>query len=129
SLIVRGVTKAFGDVDVLRDVDLAVEDGSTLALLGPSGSGKSTLLRIVAGLTPPDAGSVHLGADDVTARPVHRRGVGVVFQDQALFPHLDVAGNVGFGLRMAGVDRRERTERVRDALGLVGLAGYERRDP
>ncbi|HSP04902.1 MAG TPA: ABC transporter ATP-binding protein [Acidimicrobiales bacterium] len=129
SLIVRGVSKAFGDLAVLREVDLAVEDGTTLALLGPSGSGKSTLLRIVAGLEQPDAGSVHLGDADVTGRPAHRRGVGVVFQDQALFPHLDVAGNVGFGLRMAGVDRRERAERVRDALGLVGLSGYERRDP
>lgn len=129
SLTVRNVTKAFGELAVLRDVDLAVDDGSTLSLLGPSGSGKSTLLRIVAGLTPPDAGSVHLGADDVTDRPAHRRGVGVVFQDQALFPHLDVGGNVGFGLRMARIDRGERAERVRDALGLVGLSGYERRDP
>lgn len=129
SLTVRNVTKAFGGLAVLRDVDLAVDDGTTLSLLGPSGSGKSTLLRIVAGLAPPDAGSVHLGADDVTDRPAHRRGVGVVFQDQALFPHLDVGGNVGFGLRMAGVDRRERAERVGDALGLVGLSGYERRDP
>lgn len=129
SLTVRGVSKAFGDLTVLDGVDLAVEDGSTLALLGPSGSGKSTLLRIVAGLDQPDAGSVHLGSDDVTHRPAHRRGVGVVFQDQALFPHLDVAGNVGFGLRMAGVDRGERSVRVADALGAVGLSGYERRDP
>jgi len=129
SLTVRGVSKAFGALTVLDGVDLTVEDGSTLALLGPSGSGKSTLLRIVAGLEQPDVGSVHLGGDEVTHRPAHRRGVGVVFQDQALFPHLDVAGNVGFGLRMAGVDRAERSVRVRDALGVVGLSGYEHRDP
>lgn len=129
SLELRAVTRSFGEQSVLRDLDLAVGDGSTLALLGPSGSGKSTLLRIIAGLERPDAGSVLLGGEDVTARPVHRRGVGVVFQDQALFPHLDVGGNVGFGLRMAGVDRRARRERVREALDLVGLPGYEGRDP
>jgi thiamine transport system ATP-binding protein len=129
SLEVHGVSKAFGDHAVLRGVDLDVDDGSTLALLGPSGSGKSTLLRIVAGLEHPDAGSVLLAGEDVTGRPAHRRGVGVVFQDQALFPHLDVAGNVGFGLRMAGVGSGERARRVSDALELVGLPGYERRDP
>lgn len=129
SLSVRGVAKAFAGRDVLRDVDLDVADGSTLALLGPSGSGKSTLLRIVAGLEQPDAGTVSVGELDVTNRPAHARGVGFVFQDQALFPHLDVAGNVGFGLRMAGVGRAERHRRVGEALELVGLPGHERRDP
>jgi len=129
SLEVRGVAKAFEGRTVLGEVDVDVADGSTLALLGPSGSGKSTLLRIVAGLESPDAGRVVIGGDDVTTRPVHRRGVGVVFQDQALFPHLDVAGNVGFGLRMARVDRVERRRRVAEALALVGLPGCEHRDP
>jgi thiamine transport system ATP-binding protein len=129
SLEVRDVSKAFGGQAVLSGVDLAVPDGTTLSLLGPSGSGKSTLLRIIAGLEAPGSGTVLLARDDVTGEPVHRRGVGVVFQDQALFPHLDVAGNVGFGLRMAGVERRERARRVADALALVGLPGHEHRDP
>jgi thiamine transport system ATP-binding protein len=125
----RGVHKSFGAQPVLDGIDLRVDDGTTLALLGPSGSGKSTLLRIVAGLERPEDGTVRLGGEDITTRPVHRRGVGVVFQDQALFPHLDVAGNVGFGLRMAGVERAEQSRRVAEALHLVGLPGYEGRDP
>ena len=123
------VGKAFWGRAVLADVDLHVADATTLSLLGPSGSGKSTLLRIVAGLERADAGTVHLGGRDVTDVPAHRRGVGVVFQDQALFPHLDVAGNVGFGLRMAGVDGRARQRRVAEVLELVGLPGHEGRDP
>lgn len=128
-LELAGMSKTFGGLPVLSSVDLAVDDGSTMALLGPSGSGKSTLLRLVAGLDVPDAGTVRLDDRDVTAVPAHRRGVAVVFQDQALFPHFDVAGNVGFGLRMAGVGRADRARRVSAALEMVGLAGYERRDP
>jgi thiamine transport system ATP-binding protein len=129
SVSVRDVAKRFGEDVVLDGVTLDVADGSTVALLGPSGSGKSTLLRIIAGLESPDAGHVLLGGADVTGRPVHERGVGFVFQDQALFPHLDVAGNVGFGLRMAGVAAAERGRAVAETLELVGLPGYERRDP
>lgn len=129
SLEVRGVTRAFDGRPVLRGVDVDVAEGTTLSLLGPSGSGKSTLLRIVAGLERADAGTVRLGGVDVTGVPAHERGVGVVFQDQALFPHLDVGANVGFGLRMAGVRGDERQRRVADALALVGLPGCERRDP
>ena len=129
SVSVREVRKRFGEESVLDGVTLDVEDGTTLSLLGPSGSGKSTLLRIVAGLERPDHGRVRLGGEDVTDRPVHRRGVGFVFQDQALFPHLDVAGNVGFGLRMTGVAARERAHTVAETLELVGLPGYEHRDP
>lgn len=129
SLEVRGLAKAFDGEPVLRDVDLTVADGSTVALLGPSGSGKSTLLRLVAGLDHPDGGCVLVGGTDVTTRPAHTRGIGLVFQDQALFPHLDVAGNVGFGLRMAGIGLAERRRRVGESLELVGLPGYEGRDP
>ena len=128
-LEIRQVAKRFGDVPVLDRVDLDVADGCTTALLGPSGSGKSTLLRIVAGLEQPDRGEVHIGDENVSGRPPHHRDVGFVFQDQALFPHLDVAANVGFGLRMHGVDRGERRRRVAEALELVGLAGFEHRDP
>lgn len=128
-LSLRGITKSFGDTPVLRGIDLDVPDGTTLALLGPSGSGKSTVLRIVAGLETADDGEVILDGRDVTGVAAHRRDVGVVFQDQALFPHFDVADNVGFGLRMASVRDDERRRRVAEALELVGLPGYERRDP
>ncbi len=113
---------------ILEQVTLDVDDGERLALLGPSGSGKSTVLRVVAGLRRPSTGRVLLGGRDVTGVPVHRRGVGLVFQDAALFPHRDVAGNVGFGPRVAGLPADERTARVAEALELVGLSGTERRD-
>ena len=113
---------------ILDDVSIDVAEGERLALLGPSGSGKSTALRVVAGLLRPSAGRVLLDGRDVTSVPAHRRGVGLVFQDAALFPHRDVAGNVGFGPRVAGLSQAERDLRVREALELVGLAGTERRD-
>jgi thiamine transport system ATP-binding protein len=113
---------------ILDDVSVDVADGERLALPGPSGSGKSTALRVAAGLLRPSTGRVLLDGRDVTGVPAHRRRVGLVFQDAALFPHRDVAGNVGFGPRVAGLPRDEREARVRDALELVGLAGTERRD-
>ena len=109
-------------------VSLHVEPGTVLALLGPSGSGKSSLLRAVAGLERPTAGSVTWDGEDVTGVPAHRRGFGLMFQDGQLFPHRDVAGNVAFGLEMAGVDRARRRARVAELLELVGLGGFERRD-
>ena len=96
-------------------------------MLGPSGSGKSTLLRVVAGLQPPTTGRVLLDDRVMTGVPPHRRGVGLVFQDAALFPHRDVAGNVGFGPKVAGLDEHARRSRVTEALELVGLAGAENR--
>ncbi|HEY6532267.1 MAG TPA: ABC transporter ATP-binding protein [Acidimicrobiales bacterium] len=128
-LRVEGLTLRFaGSARAALDrVELDVDPGEIVAVLGPSGCGKTTLLRVVAGLTAADAGRVTLDGRDLTAVPVHRRGVGLMFQDYALFPHRDVGGNVEFGLRMAGKDDVERRARVSEVLGLVGLAGWERR--
>ncbi len=118
---------AFGERAVLAGASLALAAGEIVALLGPSGSGKSTLLRVVAGLERPAAGRVRIDGVDVTGLAPHRRGVGLVFQDDLLFPHLDVAGNVAFGLRMAGLLRAARAARVDELLALVGLEGFGRR--
>jgi thiamine transport system ATP-binding protein len=126
-LDVVDVTVRFGDRVVLDSVDLHVDAHEIVALLGPSGSGKSTLLRVIAGIVPADGGRVMLDGVDVTHTPTHRRSIGMVFQDEQLFPHMDVAANVGFGLRMAGVDKRERAARVAGLLELVGLTGFGER--
>ena len=123
-LAVDDVTVRFGERVVLDAVDLHVAAGEIVALLGPSGSGKSTLLRVIAGIIPADSGRVVLDGVEITHTPTHRRSIGMVFQDEQLFPHMDIAGNVGFGLRMAGVDKRLREERVAQLLQLVGLAGF-----
>ena len=123
-LAVAGVTVRFGSRTVLDDVGLGVGDGEVVALTGPSGSGKSTLLRVIAGLEVPDAGRVTWDGVDLERTPPHRRGFGFVFQDEQLFPHLDVAGNIAFGLRMAGADRATRSARVAELLDLMGLAGF-----
>jgi len=123
SLQLDGLTKRFGSVVAVDDVRLTLAENETVALLGPSGCGKSTLLRLVAGLERPDAGRLLLDGRDVTLTPPQRRDVGMVFQSYALFPHLDVAGNVGFGLVEGGVPGRQREQRVAELLELVGLAG------
>ena len=125
----RGVTKSFGAVDAVKDVTLEIAEGEFLTLLGPSGCGKTTLLRLIAGFEQPSGGSVWLGGMDVTDQPPYRRPVNQVFQSYALFPHLTVAENVGFGLRMQRVPSAETAERVRQALELVSLAGLDARRP
>ncbi|MFH9724465.1 ABC transporter ATP-binding protein [Streptomyces sp. NPDC017254] len=122
-----GATVRFGERAVLDAVDLEVEEHEIVCVLGPSGSGKSTLLRAVAGLQVLDSGRVLLGGADQSGVPVHRRGVGLMFQDHQLFPQRDVGGNVAFGLRMRGEGKAERTERVRELLDLVGLPGAQAR--
>jgi thiamine transport system ATP-binding protein len=114
-------------VTVLSDVSVALRAHEVVALLGPSGSGKSTLLRVIAGIIVPDRGRVLVHGVDVTERPTHLRGVGMVFQDNQLFPHLSVHDNVAFGPKMTGVARAERSERASRWLGRVGLAGFEDR--
>ena len=126
-LRVDDITVRFGNRTVLDRRSLTGARGTTTALLGPSGSGKSTLLRVIAGLLVPDAGTVHIDGDDVTALPPHRRGVGMVFQDDVLFPHLDVAGNIGYGPRARRTPRTDVAARVTELLALVGLDGFERR--
>ena len=123
-LVVGDVVVRFGSRTVLDRVRLTVDRREIVALQGPSGSGKSTLLRVIAGLLPPDEGTVHLDGRDVTPLPPHRRGIGLVFQDDQLFPHLDVETNVEFGLRMQRVPAAERRQRVDELLELVGLAGF-----
>ena len=121
-LRIDDVTVRFGERAVLDGVHLTVGGGEVVALLGPSGSGKSTLLRVIAGLLAPDGGRVFIDGSDVTTVPTHRRGVGLVFQDEQLFPHRDVSANVGFGLRMQGWERDRAHRRVAELLELVGLA-------
>jgi thiamine transport system ATP-binding protein len=123
TLTVEGVTVRYGDAVAVDAVSLAVPDGAIVAVIGASGSGKTSLLRAVAGLEPCTTGTVRWDGEDLAAVPPHRRGFGLMFQDHALFDHLDVAGNVGFGLRMQRTPRGERTARVDAMLDLVGLAG------
>ncbi|MGI9647712.1 MAG: ABC transporter ATP-binding protein, partial [Acidimicrobiia bacterium] len=122
-----GLTKRYGATTALDTVDLTVAAEETVAVLGPSGSGKSTLLRLIAGLDTPDSGTISWEGTDLTSVPVHARRFGLMFQDYALFPHRDIAGNVGFGLRMAGRSQREVARRVDEVLELVGLPGTGRR--
>ncbi|MFT4773438.1 MAG: thiamine transport system ATP-binding protein [Candidatus Azotimanducaceae bacterium] len=127
-LRVEQIGVRFDTIEVLREATLTVERAEVVALLGPSGSGKSTLLRVIAGILRPDSGSVWIGTDDITLLPAHQRGVGMVFQDNQLFPHMSTIDNVAYGLRVAGVGKVERHERGAAWLDRVGLAGFERRN-
>jgi putative spermidine/putrescine transport system ATP-binding protein len=126
---VVAVYKAYGDVQAVDGVDLLIHAGEFFTLLGPSGSGKTTTLRLIAGFERPDSGRILLGGDDVTAVPPYARDVNTVFQDYALFPHLSVAGNVEYGLRVKKVSRRERKRRAAEALEMVRLGAHGERRP
>jgi putative spermidine/putrescine transport system ATP-binding protein len=121
--------KRYGDVLALADVDLVVRAGEFFTLLGPSGSGKTTLLRLIAGFERPDVGRIELGGSDVTQLPPYARNVNTVFQDYALFPHMTVAQNIEYGLRVRRVPRAERREKVGRALEMVRLPGLGGRKP
>lgn len=123
------VTKTFGEVVALKELDLEIKEGEFLTLLGPSGCGKTTTLRLIAGFIEPTAGKIYLGGDDVTALPPQHREIGMVFQDYALFPHLTVYDNIGFGLKERGASKREIESRVKELLDLVLLPGVEDRYP
>lgn len=126
-LVVEDVSFAVGTKQILREVSVEAQPGETLAVLGPSGCGKTTLLRIIAGLERPNTGRVMFDGEEVTGVPTHRRAFGMMFQDFALFPHLDVQQNVEFGLRRSKLTKSGRRRRVLELLELVGLSGYATR--
>jgi spermidine/putrescine ABC transporter ATP-binding subunit len=123
------VTKRFGAITALDDVSLMVARGELMTLLGPSGCGKTTLLSLVAGFLIPDSGEIAIAGRRMTELPAYRREIGIMFQNYALFPHMTVAANVGYGLRMRRVAKAEIARRVGEALALVKLAGLEDRKP
>jgi putative spermidine/putrescine transport system ATP-binding protein len=126
---VERARKTYGDVVAVDSVDLEVAEGEFFTLLGPSGSGKTTTLRMIAGFEQPDTGTITLGGEDITHRPPYARDVNTVFQDYALFPHMTVAENVGYGLKVKGVGRRERASKVEEVLRMVRLDGFGPRKP
>ena len=123
----RGVHKAYGDTVAVDTVDLSIASGEFVVLLGPSGSGKTTILSMLGGFVEPTVGSILIDGEEMTGVPAARRPTVTVFQDYALFPHMNVATNVGFGLEMRKIDRPSRQRRVEEALSLVGLEGFGRR--
>ena len=125
---IRGLTKRYGDFYALDSVDLEIKSGEFLTLLGPSGSGKTTLLMAIAGFNRPDLGSIRFGETEMILTPPHRRDVGMVFQSYALFPHMTVAENIAFPLKLRGVSPDECAERVTEALETVQLSGLGERD-
>ncbi len=125
----QNATKKWAGAVGVDDVSLSIAKGSFVVLLGPSGCGKSTTLRIIAGLEQPDQGRVLIGGRDVTGEPPSKRSISMVFQSYALFPHLDVAENIVFGLKVRGTPKAEREQRLQTALMRTGLKGYEHRKP
>lgn len=129
SVVARNLSLSYGSTPVLRDINLTVEPGEFFALLGPSGSGKTTLLRLIAGFQRPHSGQLLIDGQDVANQPPHMRRVGMVFQNYALWPHLNVWDNVAFGLVEQGLPRRAIADKVQAVLDLVGLAEFGRRAP
>jgi putative spermidine/putrescine transport system ATP-binding protein len=124
-----GLAKSYGAVEAVRDVDLEVANGEFFTMLGPSGSGKTTTLRLIAGFERPDEGDVELDGRNVSDTPPYARDVNTVFQDYALFPHMTIAENVGYGLRVSGVPRKERQARVDEVLRRMRLPDVGKRKP
>ncbi len=129
ALRLEAIRKNYGHVAAVAGVDLTVAEGEFFTLLGPSGSGKTTLLRLIAGFERPDSGRIELGGRDVTSLPPHLRETNTVFQDYALFPHMTVGQNIGYGLRIKGVAPTERKRRIDRALQMVRLDGLDQRRP
>ncbi len=129
SLTLDNITAHYGPTKVLEDLSLHVAEGELVSLLGASGCGKTTTLRLVAGFLKPTAGTIRLGASDLTRMPPHQRDIGIVFQTYALFPHLSVRDNVGFGLKQRGIGAAERRRRADEMIDLVGLGSLADRHP
>ncbi len=127
TLAVKNLDKSFGDLEVLKNVSIEVQEGEFVSILGPSGCGKTTLLRAIAGLEKPSSGAVYFGGKDITKDPISKRGFGIVFQSYALFPNLNVAQNVAYGMKNA--TKTECRECVEEMLELVGLRGIEKKYP
>ncbi len=127
TVTIREVTKTYGRFRALDAVSLDIAAGEFVTLLGPSGSGKTTLLMVLAGFVRPDSGSIRFGETEMILKPPHQRDIGIVFQNYALFPHMTVAGNVGYPLRLRGVGKADIARRVEEALALVQLQGYGER--
>jgi len=123
------LVKTFGGNTVVRNVDLAFNEGEFVSLLGPSGCGKTTILRMIAGFERPSSGRILVQGKDITGQPANQRKIGMVFQAYALFPNMNVAGNIGFGLKVAGTPREEARARIAEMLKLIGLSGLEKRFP
>ncbi|HEX3501309.1 MAG TPA: ATP-binding cassette domain-containing protein, partial [Stellaceae bacterium] len=128
-LVLDRLTKHYGATAAVDRLSLTVEKGEFISLLGPSGCGKTTTLQMIAGFVEPNAGAITLDGTDLLATKPAKRGLGIVFQSYALFPHMNAAENVAFGLEMQGVKRAERDRRVAEALALVGLAAFTERFP
>lgn len=126
-LVLKNITKSFGKATVIDNLDLVIKRGTMVTLLGPSGCGKTTVLRLVAGLENPTSGQIFIDGEDVTKSSIQNRDICIVFQSYALFPHMSIGDNVGYGLKMQGVDKAERDQRVKEALELVDLGGFENR--
>lgn len=126
---IRGLSRTFDQIKAVSNVDLEIFEGEFITLLGPSGSGKTTVLRMIAGFEKPDKGTISLNGKDVSLLPPYDRDINTVFQDYALFPHMDVLSNIEYGLRVKGVDKTERRSRAIEALQQVRLTGYENRRP
>ena len=128
-LKLQKITKSFGDTKVLKGIDLNINKGEFITFLGPSGCGKTTTLRIIAGLETPDSGNVVLSGEDVTDREPNKRDVNTVFQSYALFPHMDVAANIGYGLKIKKISKETIKNKITEVLELVQLQGFEKRKP
>ena len=129
SITLKQVTKSFGDVDVIRPIDLQVNDGEFVVFVGPSGCGKSTLLRLIAGLEDVTSGTIEINGKDATTIPPAKRGLAMVFQSYALYPHMSVRKNIAFPLKMAKLDKAEINRKVTEAAKVLNLTDYLDRRP
>ena len=128
-LKLENISKSFDGVQALKDINLEVKEGEFLTLLGPSGCGKTTMLRIIAGMEQTDSGRIFLNAKNVTNEPANNRDVNMVFQNYALFPHMTVSQNIGYGLKIDKLPKNQIREKVAEMLKMVRLEGYEKRMP